>query len=100
MSEEAGSIPMTDARVASGRLSAVELRAGIARPSTGYADSRYFPHHVRSASGALTIRFLTERSTILDELRLIAVLPKRWLLRAAFTTASERIDVHRRCSSP
>ncbi|WP_344796209.1 lycopene cyclase family protein [Frondihabitans peucedani] len=41
--------------------------------------------------GPLTVRFLTEHSTVLDELRIIAVLPKRRFIRAAWTTFLERL---------
>jgi lycopene beta-cyclase len=40
--------------------------------------------------GPLTVRFLTERSSALDELRLILVLPKRPFLLAAWSTAVDR----------
>ncbi|GAA4739943.1 lycopene cyclase family protein [Amnibacterium soli] len=135
--EEAGSIPMTDARPL-GRARGgvpVGLRAGIARPSTGYAftriqiaarhatehgvDERGVRDGVRTRMldaiflrflrdqperapevflrmfarlpGPLTVRFLTERASPLDELRLIGALPKRPFLRAATTTAVERL---------
>lgn len=41
--------------------------------------------------GPLVIRFLTERSTRRDEIRLILALPKIPFLRAAFTTCRERL---------
>lgn len=41
--------------------------------------------------GPLVIRFLTERSTLRDEIRLVLALPKIPFLRAAFTTCRERL---------
>jgi lycopene beta-cyclase len=135
--EEAGSIPMTD-QPAVGSHAAFGMRAGIARPSTGYAFTRIqlaardaaiavaaggplpvprdpwrtraldavflrflrdqphrapeaFLHMFAGLPGPLTVRFLTERSTPIDELRLILALPKAPFLRAAATTLAERL---------
>lgn len=135
--EEAGSIPMTD-QPADPSHAAFGMRAGIARPSTGYAFTRIqlaarsaaaavvtgapLPPHRDSwrlraldavflrflrdqpqrapeaflrmfaaLPGPLTVRFLTERSSPVDDLRLILALPKRPFLRAAATTAIERL---------
>lgn len=137
--EEAGCIPMTDAQQdpTTGAITALGMRAGIARPSTGYAFTRiqvaaraaavairsgeqpaavrdrlrtraldavflrFLRDHPEAAPGVflrmfdrlpgpLTVRFLTERSSLLDELRLILALPKRLFLRAALTTVLER----------
>ncbi len=41
--------------------------------------------------GSLTVRFLTERSSLLDDLRLILALPKQVFLVAAVRTARERV---------
>lgn len=137
--EEAGCIPMTDEPpTAAGRATALGMRAGIARPSTGYAFTRIqiaaraaaaairagdrpgavrdrirtrvldavFLRFLRDSPeaapavflrmfdrlpGPLTVRFLTERSSPLDDLRLILALPKRLFLIAAVRTASERV---------
>lgn len=137
--EEAGCITMTDASpdAAAGPGVALGMRAGIARPSTGYAFTRIQvaaraaatailggvrPDAVRDRldtrvldaiflrflrdrpeaapavflrmfdrlPGPLTVRFLTERASLLDELRLILALPKRHFLRAAAVAAFER----------
>lgn len=135
--EEAGSIPMTD-QPADASHAAFGMRAGIARPSTGYAFTRIQlaaraaaaaiaagaplptprdPWRLRALDavflrflrdqpqrapevflrmfgalpGPLTVRFLTERSSPADELRLILALPKLPFLRAAATTAIERL---------
>lgn len=135
--EEAGSIPMTD-QPAGPSSAAFGMRAGIARPSTGYAFTRIQlaarsaaaavatgeplptpqdswrlraldavflrflrdqPHRApevflrmfAALPGPLTVRFLTERSSPLDELRLILALPKLPFLRAAGSTAVERL---------
>ncbi|GAA4754542.1 lycopene cyclase family protein [Amnibacterium soli] len=135
--EEAGSIPMTDQPVGASHA-AFGMRAGIARPSTGYAFTRIQlaardaaialvdggplpvlrdpwrlraldgvflrflrdqPHRAPEAflrmfaglPGPLTVRFLTERSTPIDELRLILALPKAPFLRAAATAIAERL---------
>lgn len=139
--EEAGSIPMTD-QPATTAGPALGLRAGAARPSTGYAFTRIQLAAARAAEalaagrplpaprdtlrtrvldavflrflrdrperapevflrmfaalpGALTVRFLTERSSPLDDLRLILALPKRPFLRAALTTGLERLGARR-----
>ncbi|TDS75795.1 lycopene cyclase family protein [Amnibacterium kyonggiense] len=136
--QEAGSIPMTDAPAPWPGRSGVPLglRAGAARPSTGYAYTRIQLAARRIASaggrgappirdpfrtrvldavflrflrdqphrapevflrlfgrlpGPLTVRFLTERSTLRDDLRLVLALPKAPFLRAAATTARERL---------
>lgn len=137
--EEAGCIPMTDAPVETGGDGAVPfgMRAGIARPSTGYAFTRIqraaraaapaiaaggrpvaprdrlriraldaiflrflrdrgeaapavFLRMFSSLPGPLTVRFLTERSSPLDEIRLILALPKVPFLRAAAAAVLER----------
>jgi lycopene beta-cyclase len=135
--EEAGSIPMTD-QPADASHAAFGMRAGIARPSTGYAFTRIqlaaraaadaiasgaplptprdpwrlraldavflrflrdqpqrapevFLRMFAALPGPLTVRFLTERSSPLDDLRLIIALPKAPFLRAAATTGIERL---------
>lgn len=137
--EEAGCIPMTDAPIEAGVDGAVPfgMRAGVARPSTGYAFTRIqlaartaaaaiaaggrpvtrrdrlrtraldaiflrflrdrgdaapavFLRMFSSLPGPLTVRFLTERSSLLDELRLILALPKVPFLRAAAVAVLER----------
>ena len=135
--EEAGSIPMTDQPAAASHA-AFGMRAGIARPSTGYAFTRIqvaalsaaaaiaagaplprprdpwrlraldavflrflrdqpqrapevFLRMFAALPGPLTVRFLTERSSPLDDVRLILALPKLPFLRAAATTAIERV---------
>ncbi len=137
--EEAGCIPMTDAPVKAAPDGTLPfgMRAGIARPSTGYAFTRIqlaaqaaaaavaagtrpiaprdrlrtrmldaiflrflrdqghaapavFLRMFATLPGPLTVRFLTERSGPLDEIRLILALPKVPFLRAAATAAVER----------
>lgn len=139
--EEAGSIPMTDQPPAAAGP-ALGLRAGTARPSTGYAFTRIqlaarraaealaagrpvpvardplrtrlldavflrflrdrpdrapevFLRMFAALPGALTVRFLTERSSPLDDLRLVLALPKRPFLLAALTTVLERLGAAR-----
>lgn len=138
--EEAGSIPMTDEPVPAGPVAAVGVRAGITRPSSGYAYARIqrqarqvaralatgspvpafrdpwrtraldavflrflrdqperapevFARMFRDLPGPLTVRFLTERATLGDELRLVLALPKIPFLRAAAATG---VDLARR----
>ncbi|MFD1720611.1 lycopene cyclase family protein [Amnibacterium endophyticum] len=141
--EEAGSIPMTDAppppQVDGAPLFGV--RAGLTRPSSGYAYTRIqraardaaaaiargeapatprdrprtrlldavflrflrdrpelagdvFVAMFAKLPGPLTVRFLTERSSPVDDLRMVLALPKVPFLRAAAATARERV-LHR-----
>ena len=68
-------------------LDAVFLRFLRDRPDLAPA---VFVRMFAALPGDLVVRFLTERSGALDDLRLILALPKRPFLRAALTAAVER----------